>query len=337
MFQNIFHQQMHHQRSLSWQCIKLLFLDLLQNRRFIQCSYKIVISLMQAVVPAPTQTYLVSTSIIHFVNQFSNISSIKPNATKIPTFIEHKFYFLWSRLHTLSGLVSNTIQQTTARCWTIQRTGVLSHYLVAHQITWKPCQYDATQQQVQCQGCHDTYVLRCKPRVVAYRFLAAIPIVIHHFLPRGDILLCNQHQMGPVQDGHCLCDEVPASTVVHQPSQATRFCCGIHTVTRRCPNYNHHDLHPLSRAPMRKIGGNGDHSGTQDWVGIQPEPSIQACGISWQHVRNMQSCPGVLTLMQWVVYCTIWRYSLNSGDVTGLIFLLDCFPSLKHKSTFGDV
>jgi hypothetical protein len=84
--------------------------------------------------------------------------------------------------------------------------------------------------------------------------------------------------MGSVHDGHCFGDEISTSTMVHQPSLATRFGCGIHTAQEEnAPYYECHSLytqritpdanHEWYRKSKRKVEDinpltpNGHHSG----------------------------------------------------------------------------
>lgn len=101
--------------------------------------------------------------------------------------------------------------------------------------------------------------------MVTYGLLATIPIVIHDFFTWRDILLCNQNQMRSVHDGHCFGDEVTTPTMVHQPSQATRFSCGIHTAQEEnAPCYKRYILCPPSVTHLMQImNGAGSHSETQ--------------------------------------------------------------------------
>lgn len=122
------------------------------------------------------------------------------------------------------------------------------------------------------------YTLCCKPRVVTYGLLATIPIVIHDFFTCRDIFLCNQNQMRSVHDGHCFGDEVSTPTMVHQPSQATRFSCGIHTAQEEenAPCYKRYILCPPSVTQLMQIkNGIRSHSETQT-RGWTQQPSIPA-------------------------------------------------------------
>jgi len=122
------------------------------------------------------------------------------------------------------------------------------------------------------------YTLCCKPWVVTYGLLATIPIVIRDFFTCRDIFLCNQNQVRSVHDGHCFGDEVSTPTMVHQPSQATRFSCGIHTaqVEENAPYYKSYILCPPSVSHLMQImNGAGSHSESQI-RGWTQQPSVHA-------------------------------------------------------------